>query len=153
MKNNPLMQTTSAIANWHDRCNKAQRQHYKKAENLDRYANFTSVPLIIASSIVTTTFFYKPENEVILFLLFGVNIIATVLAGVVSFSRFELRAEEHRLSAASYGKLKRDFEVLRLELESSSFNKISVDEIVLEIEKLQLAWEHIAKHSQITPKD
>ncbi|MCD9490277.1 SLATT domain-containing protein [Photobacterium phosphoreum] len=135
---------------WTEKLKNAQEGHYKETESLNKTHSRIGVGLIFLTTIITAFIFYEPieyKNEIKLALGMS-SAIAVTLSGIVSFGRFSERANEHRITASRYGKLRRQLEYLKATNPELNQQNDSKQKLKL----LRIEWEYIASTAPLTPK-
>lgn len=135
---------------WTEKLKNAQEGHYRETESLNKIHVGIGFALILLTSIITAFIFYEPieyKNEMKLALGIG-SAIAVILSWIVSFGRFSERANEHRITASRYGKLRRQLEYLKAT--TPEFNQQNDPKQKLKL--LRIEWEYIAASAPLTPK-
>ena len=74
--------------------------------------------------------------------------IAAALSGIVTFGRFGERANEHRITAGRYGKLRRQLEFLQ----ATCPNLQDKAEFKGKLKTLRIEWEYVAANAPLTPE-
>ncbi|QUM75526.1 SLATT domain-containing protein [Moritella sp. 24] len=133
------------ISNWLVRLADAQMAHYVQSERLYFKANISGYALITSSTIVTAMLFMNAVGAWKLLLVI-MSISSATLSGVVSFSRFAEKAEQHRSAAGCYGKLRRQLE--KLNTIKSSLNDNDLDK---QLKILRIEWEYTSQNAPLTP--
>ncbi|MCG3824197.1 SLATT domain-containing protein [Photobacterium damselae] len=144
-------QSVELIKNWLEKLENAQIGHYKQTEKLSSINFIIGICLITLTTLVTAFIFYEPpENhkDLIKLLLGGASACSAGLSGVVTFGRFGERADEHRVTAGRYGKLRRQLELLQ----STNSNDIGKAEFRAKLKTLRIEWEYVAANAPLTPK-
>ena len=138
------------VINWIEKLKNAQEGHYKETESLNIIHQRVGILLIFLTTLVTAFIFYDPDlyPELIKFLIGVASAIAAALSGVVSFGRFGERANEHRITASRYGKLRRQLEYLR----GTSFDATDTEDFKKKLKMLRVEWEYVALNAPLTPK-
>ncbi len=147
-------QSVDLIKNWLEKLENAQIGHYKQTEKLSSINFRIGICLIALTTLVTAFIFYEPpknfeNNKDLIKLLLGVaSACAAGLSGVVTFGRFGERADEHRVTAGRYGKLRRQLELLQ----STNSDDIGKAEFRAKLKTLRIEWEYVAANAPLTPK-
>lgn len=105
----------SLVREWHKNYRVAQYAHYEAGKRLSRLHWTVGVPMAATSTVAGSATFATLDSSGLVWvrvLCGAVFLIVAVLAGIMSFARFAERAETHRATAVSYGKLKRMSEQL-----------------------------------------
>lgn len=134
------------INDWLTRLVSAQRGHYTASESLYTRSNYFGGVLILSTTIVTAMLFLEAKDYAKAFLVV-MSVISAGLSGIVSFSRFSERAEQHRATASHYGKLRRKLESLK----SKCTNMCDTD-IQEKLKFIRIEWEYVSGHAPLTPK-
>lgn len=134
------------INDWLNRLVSAQRGHYTTSESLYKKSSYSGFALILSTTIVTAMLFLDAKDDWKTFLVI-MSIVSAGLSGIVSFSRFSERAEQHRATASHYGKLRRKLESLK-----SKCSTMSDVEIQEKLKFIRIEWEYVSGHAPLTPK-
>ncbi|MCL1060507.1 SLATT domain-containing protein [Shewanella gelidimarina] len=142
---------SALVDSWLKKLGDAQIGHYKEAEYLGRVHQLLGAVLILLTTGVTAFIFYESANntEQVRFSIGVASAFAAALSGVVTFGRFGERANEHRITAGRYGKLRRQLEYLQstcpVEINSAEFQR--------KLKTLRIEWEYVALNAPLTPKE
>ncbi|WP_157097519.1 SLATT domain-containing protein [Photobacterium sp. J15] len=142
---------TELVSNWLKKLEDAQIGHYKETEYLNKVNQRLGILLILLTTGVTAFIFYEPmTNPQQVKLIIGISsAFAAALSGIVTFGRFGERANEHRITAGRYGKLRRQLEFLQ----STCPNKYGDEKFRAKLKTLRIEWEYVAASAPLTPKE
>ncbi|MEZ9464874.1 SLATT domain-containing protein [Vibrio splendidus] len=137
------------VVNWIEKLEVAQKGHYSETECLNKIHQWLGFVLISLTTGVTAFIFYDPseDKELIKLLIAIASATAAALSGVVTFGRFGERANEHRITAGRYGKLRRQLELLQ----SSCSGHTGNAEFRGKLKTLRIEWEYVAANAPLTP--
>lgn len=146
-----LVKASELVNNWLTRLGDAQIGHYKEAEYLGRIHQLLGAVLILLTTGVTAFIFYESAKDAVQvrFSIGVASAFSAALSGVVTFGRFGERANDHRITAGRYGKLRRQLEYLQ----STCPVEINSDEFQRKLKTLRIEWEYVALNAPLTPKE
>ena len=141
----------SLISNWLDKLSKAQQGHYSETEYLNSIHQWLGIALIVLTTGVTAFIFFESEqNKDLVKLMIAIaSAMAAALSGIVTFGRFGERANEHRITAGRYGKLRRQLEFLQ----ATRQNLQDKQDVRDKLKTLRIEWEYVAANAPLTPKE
>ena len=142
--------TKELVEQWLGKLSTAQKGHYIETEYLNTIHHWLSVLLISLTTGVTAFIFFTPEtNEAQIKIYMGIaSAIAAALSGIVTFGRFGERANEHRITAGRYGKLRRQLEFLQATCPVLQDKA----EFKGKLKTLRIEWEYVAANAPLTPE-
>jgi conflict system pore-forming effector with SLATT domain len=113
-----------ALDDYRQRAQRMARAQYLSSKRLSRRHFLYGVPIVVLSAVVSTSAFASlVENSRTLTLVAGGTSLAVgVLAALQTFLRNEERSEKHRVAAARYSRLQREYDVLRLQFTTGPVN-------------------------------
>ncbi|WP_213941973.1 DUF4231 domain-containing protein [Pseudomonas sp. dw_612] len=132
------------INDWLQRLVSAQRGHYTMSERLYNKSAYTGIALII-STVIVTALVLADAKDWFKWSLVALSVISAVLSGIVSFSRFSERAEQHRATASHYGKLRRKMEYLK-----AKSTVLKEEDIQERLKVLRIEWEYVSGNAPLT---
>lgn len=103
------------LRKWCNRAHIVINAHYAAASVFQRRHRLLGVPTIILTTFVGTTIFAtlaKEANQAVRILAGSASIVASILAGIQTFLRYDVTAEQHRHAAVDFGVLMRELEQL-----------------------------------------
>lgn len=143
---------------WLNRVNLIQTCHYKASYRCDKFNYLLGIPSIILSMIVGTVIITNSTGKVysIITIAFGIGgILVSVLTSLQTFLQFNERAEKHRIFAAKYASIGRDFEFLKSNQNYSDdeIKKIEIEINALAIDAPKIPHDILHKVSNSNKKD
>ena len=116
-KNHPELQAVEVLmTDWFRRARESQQIHYACANFFNSLHYYLGIPAILASTAVGTAVFASFQEEVVGYwrVVVGlVSILAAALAALQTFLNSPKRADDHRVTAARYGGIRRTLEMLK----------------------------------------
>jgi hypothetical protein len=110
------------LQDWRQRNGAFQEAQYKKAVILEKRHYALGVPATILPAIVGTTIFATLAKDLSLWARLSVaflSIGAAVFAGLQTFLNYGKRAEHYRSVASQYGTIRREIELLEVDMPAS----------------------------------
>lgn len=104
------------MTDWFRRARKAQKIHYACANLFNSLHFWLGIPTMALTAAVGTAVFVSFQEEVAGNWKVGlglISILATILSALQTFLNSAKRAEDHRLTAARYGGVRRRLAILR----------------------------------------
>lgn len=115
------------IAEWDRRLSRANYAHYESAKSLNQRHLWLGMPVVILTSIVSTSIFANNTNSnpnnLITIITGCVSLLAAILSAMQTFLKFSERAEKHRQSASQYSIIRRELEIIK---SSSNLNEVEL---------------------------
>jgi hypothetical protein len=112
----PPADARELLAAWARRTRTSKVSHYAMAHRLGRRAQWLGLPVMLITVLVGTSAFASIASQAVSIeakLAVGLlSVLATVLSSLQTFFKYPERAEQHRRSAAKYGAIERELEVL-----------------------------------------
>jgi hypothetical protein len=113
-----------ALDNYRLRAHRMARAQHLSAKRLSRRHFLFGVPTIALSAVVSAAAFASltGNSRTLTLIAGGTSLAVGILAALQTFLRNEERSEKHRVAAARYSRLKREYEVLRLQFTTGPVN-------------------------------
>ncbi|MFT6599274.1 MAG: hypothetical protein ACJATD_000105 [Alloalcanivorax sp.] len=116
----PPADNDELVLAWLRRARESQMTHYEMAEHLSGKGAALGVPVIVVNSIVSVSAFSSLTAEIIpnwSKLVVGfISIVAAIMVSLQTFFKYSERADNHRATAAEYGAIRRDLEMVYVNL-------------------------------------
>ena len=115
----PRDQVAELVDRYRLRAHRSGRAQYLAAKHAARMNNRLGIPVVFTTTAVSTSVFATlgSFSNVFWFAITGiVSLVAAILAALQTFFRFGDRSAHHRSAGAQYAALKREFDVLALEI-------------------------------------
>jgi len=143
----PPQSQEQLILAWLRRSRESQMAHYEMAEILAKRGRLIGVPVILFTTLVGTSALASVAAEIIpnwsKIIIGLLSISAAIMSGLQTFFGYADRAEKHRESAARFGSIRRQFEILYIRRDGA------IDEKV--IDKLRKELDALAKEALNVP--
>jgi hypothetical protein len=130
-------------------CCRNARAHFIAAHSYQLRHYWIGVPAIIASTVVGTTIFASMSNaasENVKVAAGCLSIAAAILSSLLTFLNYGDRAKEHKIAAAKYSSLRRDFELLIISVTYGNDTAANV-----QIEKLSVVMDKFSEAAKEVP--
>lgn len=121
------MGNNESVKQWEEKLHTRHMAHsrsYSYYKTMDRIIGLSSA--LLSTAVATTVFasFANSENSILIIIAGSISVLATLFTAGNSFLKFGELAERHNQAAASFGQLRRQFEILmNLKITDQEFNK------------------------------
>jgi len=132
------------LKNFKERLHQAQVGHYLQSELYHKWHFKIGIPTIILSVLSTIGVLYQvnfDKLDIISVGIIGSVVLVTIFSSLQTFLDFNQKKELHRVMAVEYGKMKREMELILLDKELQSNEKV----LLQQLEGLKKKWDATAE--------
>lgn len=146
---NVLQEKRALLTAWYRSLRILHRGGFMAAKYYGRLNVWLGVPVVIITSVAGSTIFATsgdPSTKPLQYAAGAITLLATVLASLQTFLAFGDRAEKHKNSAARYGELRTETQVLL------SCELDQLPDLNMRIESIRQRWARVDREAPTLPQ-